>query len=71
MASPTVVTWIKVEKPVFDLIGVVLSSLKLTGLVALAALALGTALGAALIRRRRRAGSGRADDLSLHLEARP
>jgi hypothetical protein len=48
------VTWIKVEKPVFDLVGVVLYSLGLAGLCALVALALGSALGIVFIVRSRR-----------------
>ena len=53
LAAPTV-TWIKVEKPVFDLVGVVLYSLGLAGLCALIALALGSAFGIALIVRSRK-----------------
>ena len=53
LAAPTV-TWIKVEKPVFDLVGVVLYSLGLAGICALIALVLGSALGVALIVRARR-----------------
>jgi hypothetical protein len=48
------VTWIKVEKPVFDLVGVVLYSLGLAGLCAIIALALGSALGVVFIVRSRR-----------------
>lgn len=49
------VVWIKVPPPTFDLVGVVLSSLSLAGLLALLTLALGALLGAALILRGRRA----------------
>src|SRR5262249_60867498 len=42
---PGDITWVKVEKPVFDLVGVVLSSFKLAGLVAGVALVLGAPLG--------------------------
>lgn len=52
---PGPITWIKVEKPFFDLVGVVLSSFKLAGLVAVLALVLGALLGVGLIRRHRRA----------------
>ncbi len=54
ISPPGPVTWIKVEKPVFDLVGVVLSSFKAAGLVALLALGLGALLGIALILRHRR-----------------
>jgi hypothetical protein len=47
------VTWVRVEKPVFDLPGVILSSLGLAGLLALVAIALGSVWGAVLIRRAR------------------
>jgi len=39
------VTWIKVEKPTFDLVGVVLGSFKLAGVLLVVALALGLVLG--------------------------
>jgi len=55
---PGPITWIRVEKPFFDLVGVVLSSFKLAGLVAVLALALGSLLGFALIVRHRRSGHG-------------
>ena len=54
LAAPPTVTWIKVEKPVFDLVGVVLYSLGLAGVCAIVALVLGSALGIALIVRSRR-----------------
>jgi hypothetical protein len=60
------VTWIKVERPVFDLVGVVLSSLGLAGICAGVALGLGTALGIGFIVRGRRE-RGLADRMSLHL----
>lgn len=61
------VTWIKVEKPVFDLVGVVLNSLGLAAICAAIALTLGTALGLAFIARRRRQEASWAEDISLHL----
>jgi ABC-type spermidine/putrescine transport system permease subunit II len=64
------VTWIKVEKPVFDLVGVVLNSLGLAAICAGIALALGTALGLAFIARRRREQESFAEAISLHLDAR-
>jgi hypothetical protein len=65
------VTWIKVDKPVFDLVGVVLTSLGLAGICAAIALGLGTALGIGFILRERRAHSTLADRLSLHLVEAP
>ena len=61
------VTWIKVEKPVFDLVGVVLSSLGLAFVCALISFVLGTALGAYFVARRRRQARSWAEDISLHL----
>ena len=61
------VTWIKVDRPVFDLVGVVLSSLGLAGICAGVALGLGTALGVAFIVRGHRAPHRFAGRLSLHL----
>ena len=61
------VTWIKVDRPVFDLVGVVLSSLGLAGICAGVALGLGAALGVGFIVRGRRAPQSFADRLSLHL----
>jgi hypothetical protein len=51
---PGFVTWIKVDKPVFDLVGVVVSSFEIAGIVAFLALALGAVLGSLLILRQRR-----------------
>jgi hypothetical protein len=48
------VTWIHVPKPTFDVAGVLLAALGLTGLCALAALILGGALGLGLVLRARR-----------------
>jgi hypothetical protein len=62
------VTWIKVEKPTFDLVGVVLGSFRLAGVLLLLALALGLLLGAALLRARRRPGPSPIEAVSLHLD---
>jgi ABC-type spermidine/putrescine transport system permease subunit II len=62
------VTWIKVEKPAFDLVGVVLGSFRLAGALLLVATVLGLVLGAALIRSRRRPSAPPLDDVSLHLD---
>jgi len=64
------VTWIKVERPTFDLVGVIVSSFELTGVLLLAALTIGGLLGLSLILRRRRAGPPPLDAVSLHLDAR-
>ena len=62
------VTWIKVEKPTFDLVGVVLGSFHLAGVLLLVARALGIVFGAALIRARRRPLPTPMDAVSLHLD---
>ncbi len=61
------ITWIKVEKPTFDLVGVVLGSFKLAGVLLVVAMALGLVLGAALIIARRRSLAPPLDEVSLHL----
>jgi ABC-type spermidine/putrescine transport system permease subunit II len=65
--GPTV-TWIKVEKPTFDLVGVVLGSFELAGVLVVVALVLGILFGAALIRSRRRPLPTPMDSVSLHLD---
>ncbi len=64
------ITWIKVERPTFDLVGVIVSSFELTGVLLMAALAIGGLLGLSLILRRRRPGPPPLDAVSLHLDAR-
>jgi hypothetical protein len=63
------ITWVKVERPVFDLGGVILSSLGIAGLCAALALVFGSALGALLIGRTLRRRALGLDDapLALHL----
>jgi hypothetical protein len=61
------VTWIKVQKPTFDLVGVVLGSFALAGVCVLVALALGAVLGIAFILRRRRIPPPSWADDGLHL----
>ena len=51
--APGAVTWIKVDKPSLDIIGLILNSLAATGILVFCALALGALLGVSLIRRRR------------------
>ena len=52
------VIWIKVAKPTFDLVGVLLSSLGLTGVLVVVAVVLGVVFGLSLIIRRRREALG-------------
>jgi hypothetical protein len=61
------ITWIKVDRPVFDLVGVVLNSFGLAAICAGVALTLGTALGVGFIVRDRRAPADARDPLSLRL----
>jgi len=64
------VTWIKVQKPVFDLTGVVLGSFQLAGALLVLALTLGLLFGAALVRSRRRARQTPIEAVSLRLDTR-
>jgi hypothetical protein len=70
MTLEPAVTWIKVDKPTFDLVGVVLGSFRLTGALLLLALVLGLAIGTGLIISRRRKAPPPLDDVSLHLDTR-
>lgn len=63
------VTWIKVEKPVFDLVGVVLNSLGLAFICAVVSFVLGIVLGAYFVARRRRQSLTWAEEMSLGLAA--
>ena len=65
LATEPAVTWIKVEKPVFDLVGVVLGSFHLAGALLLLAFTFGAAL---IVSRRRPASTTPMDQVSLHLE---
>lgn len=62
------VTWIKVEKPSFDLVGVVLGSFRLAGVLLAVALVLGCVFGAAMILSRRRPAPAPLEQVSLHLD---
>jgi hypothetical protein len=53
-STPPNVIWVPVQKPTFDLVGVVLSSLGLAGICVGVATFLGIALGVVFIRRARR-----------------
>ena len=66
MVGPAV-TWIKVEKPTFDLVGVVLGSFRLAGALLVVAFVLGVFFGAVLIRSRRRPQPTPIEAVSLHL----
>jgi hypothetical protein len=61
------ITWVKIEKPVFDLVGVVLSSLGIAAVCIGVALGLGIAYGVAIILRRRKQAPVSWADNSLHL----
>jgi hypothetical protein len=61
------VTWIQVQKPTFDLVGVVLGALGLAFLLAAVALVLGIVFGVSLILRHRRQTASPMDALSLKL----
>jgi hypothetical protein len=52
-AAEEVVTWIKVDKPELDIVGLILGAFSLTGALVLLAMALGVAFGVTLIYRRR------------------
>lgn len=67
MQQEPVVTWVTVEKPTFDLVGLVLGSFHLTGVLLVAAFAVGLLSGILLIRSRRRPDAEPAD-VSLHLD---
>lgn len=70
LALEPIVTWIKVEKPSFDLVGVVLNSFRLAGVLLVLALGLGLLMGALLLRARRRAGETPIESVSLRLDTR-
>jgi hypothetical protein len=61
------VTWVKVEPPTFDLVGVVLGALGFAGFCALVALFLGISFGVAIILRRQRVPARSRADEGLHL----
>ncbi len=56
MSAPLreVITWVRVERPVFDLVGVLVSSLTLTAIVVGIGFVLGAGFGGLLILRSRR-----------------
>ena len=63
------VVWIKVAKPTFDLVGVLMSSLGLTTVLVGVAVVMGTVFGLSLIIRRRRQALGHIfDAISLGLD---
>ena len=62
------ITWIKVERPTFDLVGVIVSSFELTGMLLLVAVAVGLLLGLSMILRRRHSGLPAIDAISLRLD---
>jgi hypothetical protein len=62
------ITWIKVERPTFDLVGVIVSSFELTGMLLVLAVVVGLLLGLSLILRRRHGGLPAIDAISLRLD---
>jgi hypothetical protein len=70
-APPPAVTWIRVDPPRFDLLGLIVASLGITGILAGVALVFGLGFGVWLIRSRRRsAASGLPPALGLDSAAR-
>ena len=67
LQSAPAVTWVKVEQPRLDLVGLVLGALGIAGALAVAAMVLGVLVGGAFILRRR-AHAVSIDDGVLHLE---
>jgi hypothetical protein len=67
-SSPANVIWIRLEKPTFDLIGVLLSSFGITGICVGVAIALGACWGFVLIRRGRQRTPFQSD-VALGLDA--
>jgi hypothetical protein len=67
-----VITWVKVEKPSFDLMGVVLGSFRTVGFLLLLALLLGGLMGILFValKRRRATPPLPLSDVSLHLDGR-
>jgi hypothetical protein len=61
------ITWVVVERPKLDLVGIVLGALGLAGFLAVLACALGVGLGIVLILRRRRHQASIGDGV-LHLD---
>jgi hypothetical protein len=54
LLNPTVeVTWVRFQKPVFDLVGLIVGSLELTGVFAIVAFTLGCTLGIGFILHKR------------------
>jgi hypothetical protein len=64
------VIWINVAKPTFDLGGVLVSSLGITGILVGIALGFGLAIGLSLIWSRRREAEGSAFDLRTAADSR-
>ena len=64
------VTWIQVQRPQFDLFGVLVSSLQITGGLLVLALVLGSITGVTLLWLRRRQDRSPLEPVSLHLQTR-
>ncbi|HEY7412905.1 MAG TPA: hypothetical protein VII13_19345 [Vicinamibacteria bacterium] len=61
------VTWVKVEPPTLDVVGLVLTALGLAGVCAVVALVLGISLGVGLVIHRRKHPPLSLADEGLHL----
>jgi len=69
--TPEVVTWIKVQKPVLDIVGIILGSLAATALLSALAFLLGVLGAVGLIRRRSRPHDPGSHLVRLGLDAPP
>ncbi len=66
------ITWIKVQKPAFNLLGVIMGALAVTGVLVLCAIVLGVLLGVVtIIRRQRRPPEPGEQIVRLHLSTHP
>ncbi len=69
MSAPPGVVWVKIEKPVYDVVGVIVSSLTFTLALVLLALLGGALLAFGFIARGRRFGAEPQAPLNLGLDA--
>ena len=69
MKTETAITWVKIERPFFDLGGVLVASVEIVGSLLLVALLLGGFFGLLLLWKRRRETAPPMDAISLRLQA--